>query len=83
MAKKRKTLQEKIKADLRHHTITPLVVEYSLPSSKNSTSYAEAVPHLNLTSLSDTRYVKHDLIKTSTITGVIILVELLTFLTLR
>lgn len=82
MAKKRKTRQEKMKADLRHSSHTPYTVEY-LPNPLPKAHPKPTTAPLRIHAYAETAYVMHDLIKTSVITAAIIIAQLVAFLTLR
>lgn len=86
MAKKRKTREQKLKSDLRHQ---------SLPKRSALLSSPTATPTLNQPvtkqstlapthgALNEYQFVEHDLKKTSTITGAIVIAELVIFFLMR
>jgi|GEM_PF-4196164 len=84
MAKKRKTRQEKISATLRHNE-NP--VTYSLFSFKKLPLINSQPPTIPTDAhnydANSYQSIRHDLIKTSAITGAIILTELALFFVLR
>jgi hypothetical protein len=92
MAKKRKTRQQKLQSDKRHtvmqHQTTPVVLSprsesrYETPVTATATPLT-VKPTKHAISTSEYQFVRHDLLKTSTITGAIIVAELVLFFVLR
>ncbi|CAN5156007.1 hypothetical protein BH09PAT1_BH09PAT1_3710 [soil metagenome] len=84
MAKKRKTRSEKIAGDIRQQKLSSSPTP-SLSISLNDIGINPQPIKTNPThSIShEYEFVKHDLIKTSTITGAIILVELVLFFVVK
>lgn len=83
MAKKRKTRSQKISSDLRQKDLSSKASpEHSLPlTSAPTTSNDLPIPSTNSRHAvsSEYKFVSHDLIKTSSITGAIIIAELVLF----
>lgn len=91
MAKKRKTRQQKIMADRRQMSPQLHKPSPSLPVFQEAIEAASPVQnpvskpeksHVSLTT-KEYDYVRHDLIKTGSVTGAIILAELVLFFVLR
>lgn len=93
MAKKRKTRQQKFESDRRHtsprHQTAPSVssshqevATATTPATTNTLSPI-AKPSKPAISTSEYQFVRHDLLKTSSITGAIIIAELVLFFVLR
>jgi len=85
MAKKRKTRSQKIAADLRQQKLSSPPPTYSTVSLSDIGLRPQPITKpLSHSSISqEYQFVKHDLIKTSTITGAIILVELVLFFVVK
>jgi hypothetical protein len=88
MAKKRKTRSQKYSADLRHQvhsqSPTPLsTISLNDIGIKPSEVTRKTISPSSQPHLEEYTYVKHDLRKTSLITGAIILVELVLFFVVK
>jgi hypothetical protein len=81
MARQRKTRQQKIKADSRRNIKPALdnidTVQYQLPTNINKPIPVQAPkPIVSSTTFLDYRFLPNDLIKTVTIVGVILIIEI-------
>lgn len=91
MAKKRKTRQQKLQSDKRHTTqryqtapiVSPTHQTASPPPATTPAAATVSGPTRHTISTSEYQFVRHDLLKTSTITGAIIVAELVLFFVLR
>ncbi len=83
MAKKRKTRSQKYAADLRQHVSSSLTTNTAVSLSEVGIQPLKTSHVSSHSNLSEYHFVRHDLIKTSTITGAIILVELVLFFVVK
>jgi len=84
MAKKRKTRQQKIISDLRHQNLSPRATQSPQISLTQINKFTPAATKQQISSgktlpLNEYAFVRHDLKRTSFITGAIVLAELVLF----
>lgn len=78
MGKKRKTLQEKIAADLRRQfTYTPQAINVTYARANDKRTTAPALPTIQ------TKILRFDLIKTTVVTGALVVTEVILFFLLH
>lgn len=83
MAKRKKTLKQKIAADMRHeaYTLDKTYPVLLAPKREETSNLSSKNPSTNFTIA--TSYLKHDILKTTFLTGIILLFQALLFLMLK